>query len=385
MAKNEENNNDLYSVLNNAGIFLLTIFILTILVCIQFSLGGFFLFACKLAQSNILPTDTKCKPYTNNPVEIKQIESNIFAVKPPKSNEILSQKINFPFNDSNSQNSIIDAIRGFKESPDSFFLTNYFFNIFENLLCFNYSVLNLFFSTSNKYLNESLQLILGPLIYPIIFTFLLISNNLYLIYLWFEKMSWFFKKNVNNAYEGRKPEWKNVSLLEPVSYFLAFCFIFLFFLLFFVVFWAAFPILSFFAVFWCSISLIGYKGFIEGKEVNIINIISKVFKYHKVTFMSILTFFIIISAFNSLGGLGGFICLVAVLAVIFGIVPSNLFVPEIPLNLSSLVSNNQANKNCKAITPPIRHSFLYNLFFPQRGGADLVNEIKKIGKKMKSG
>ena len=384
MDKKEDNNN-LNSVLSNAGVFLLTIFILTLIVCIHFSLGGFFLFACKLAQSNILPTDSKCKPYTDNPIDIKPIESNIFSAKPPKSKELLSQKIKFPYNDINTQNTIIDAIRGFKDSPDSFFLTNYFFNIFENLLCFNYYILNLFFSTSNKYLNESLILIFGPLIYPIVFTFLLISNNLYLIYLWFEKMSWFFKKNVNNAYEGRKPEWKNVSLLEPISYFLAFCLIFMFFLLFFIVFWAAFPFVSFFAVFWCSISLISYKGIIDGKETGIMNIISKIFKYHKVTFMGILTLLIVISAFNNLGGLGGLICLIAVLAVIFGIVPSNLFIPEIPLNLSALVSNNQATKTCKATSTRIKHSFLYDLFFPQRGGADLVNEIKKIGKKLKSG
>lgn len=383
MDKKEDNN--LNSILTNAGTFLLTIIILTLIVCIYFSFGGLFLFACKLAQSNILPTDTKCKPYTDNPIDIKPVESNIFTVKPPKSNETLSQKIKFPYTDINTQNSIIDAIRGFKDSPDSFFLTNYFFNIFENLLCFNYYILNLFLSTSNNYLNESLILIFGPLIYPIVFTFLLISNNLYLIYLWFEKMSWFFKKNVNNAYEGRKPEWKNVSLLEPLSYFFAFCLIFMFFLLFFIVFWTAFPFISFFAVFWCSISLISYKGIIDGKETGIMNIISKIFKYHKVTFMSILTLFIIISAFNNLGGLGGFICLLAVLAVIFGIVPSNLFIPEIPLNLSALVSNNQATKTCKATSPRIKHSFLYNLFFPQRGGADLVNEIKKIGKKLKSG
>jgi hypothetical protein len=383
MAKNDDNN--LNSVLSNAGIFLLTIFILTIIVCIYFSFGGFFLFACKLAQSNILPTDTKCKPYTDNPVDIKPIESNIFTAKLPKSNELLSQKIKFPYDDFNSQNIILDAIRGFKDSPDSFFLTNYFFTIFENLLCFNYFILNLFFSTTNKYLNESLLLIFGPFIYSIIFTFLLIANNLYLIYLWFEKMSWFFKKNVNNAYDDRKPDWKNVSLLEPVSYFIAFCLIFIFFFLFFIFFWAVFPFLSFFAVFWCSLCMISYKGLLDGKETNIMNIISKVFKYHKVTFMSILTFLIIISSFNNLGGLGGLICLIAVLSIIFGIIPSNLFIPEIPLHLTTLVSNNQATKICKATNPRIRHNFWYDLFFPQKGGADLVSEIKKIGKKLKSG
>jgi hypothetical protein len=379
----KKDNNNLYSILNNAGYFLIIILILTLLVCLHFSFGGFILFACKVAQSNILPTDTKCKPYTENPVDIKPIESNIFVAKPPKSNEHMSQKIKFPYDEINSKNILIDTIRSYKDSPDSFFLTNYFFTIFENLLCFNYYVLNTFFGGTNQFLSESLILILGPLIFPIIFTLLMISNNLYLIYLWFEKMSWFFKKNINNVYEGRKPEWKNVSMLEPVSYFLAFCLIFMFFLLFFVAVWLAFPMVSFFAVIWCTLSILGYKGIMENKETTVMNIISKVFKYHKVTFMSVLTFLIIVSAFSNLGGLGGFLCLLTALALIFRIVPSNIFIPEIPLNLSTLVSNDQAKKTCKAIrVQRTNHGFLYDLLFPQKGGSDLIHEIKKIGKKL---
>jgi hypothetical protein len=196
-------------------------------------------------------------------------------------------------------------------------------------------------------------------------------------------MSWFFKKNVNNAYEGRRPEWKNVSIFEPVSYFLAFFFIFFFFLLFFVMCWTAFPLLSFFAVLWATLSIFGYKGTMEDKHVSVLQIVMKVFKYHKVTFMSIVTFLIIVSAFTNMGGAGGMICVVVAICIYFGIIPSNIFIPEIPLHLSELVSNEQAKKTCKV--PKFnykKHSFLYNLLFPQQGGAELVQEIKKIGKKM---
>lgn len=385
MSKKEENNkNDIYSILNNTGIFILSILIIIIIICIQFTFGGFALYACKVAQSNILPTDMKCTPYTDNKFDLKPIDSNIFTVKPPNSKEVLSQKISFPYNEVNSKNMIIDAITSWKESPDSMFLTNYFLSIIESLLCFNYYAWNLFFNGINQSLNESLQLIIVPFLIPILFSILLIANNLYLIYLWFEKMSWFFKKNVNNAHDDRKPDWKNISILEPFSYFLAFFLLFIFICLFFAAFCILFPLLSIFGVLWTLLSLFTYRGMMENKEISITNIISKVFKYHKVTFMSIITFFIIISAFTSLGGLGGVICLVAALALIFGIVPSNLFIPEIPLNLSSLVSYNQAKKTCKAVNYQQKHSFLYNLLFPQRGGAEFVHEIKKIGKKLKS-
>ena len=387
MSKKEDNNNNnnIYSTLNNAGIFILSILIIIILVCIHFTYSGFILFACKVAQSNILPTDLKCNPYTDNKFDLKTIESNIFTVKPPKSKEVLSQKISFPYNEFNSKNMIINAISSWKESPDSMALTNYFLSIMESLLCFNYNAWNLFFSGINSSLNETFQLIIGPFIIPILFILLLIANNFYLIYLWFVKMSWFFKKNVNNTREDRKPDWKNISILEPFSYLLSLLFLVIFICLFFVVFWCLFPLFAVFASVWTFLSLFTFKGLMENKEIGITNIISKVFKFHKVTFMSIITFFIILSAFSSLGGLGGIICLVAALALIFGFIPSNLFVPEIPLNLSSLVSNNQAKKTCKAITYQQKHGFFYNLLFPQKGGAELLHEIKKIGKKLKSG
>ena len=378
---NSNNSSDIYSILNNAGIFILSILVITILICIQFSFGGFILYACKVAQSNILPTDIKCVPYTDNKFDLKPVECNIFSVRPPKSKDILSQKISFPY-ESNSKNIILDAITNWKESPGSFVLTNYLLSIIENLLCFNYSAWNLFFSGINQGLNESLQLILAPFLIPFLFILLLIANNFYLIYLWFAKMSWFFKKNVNNVYEDRKPEWKNISILEPFAYFLSICFLITFILLFFIVAWSIFPFLAIFGVIWTLFSMFTCKGKLENKDISVFGIISKVFKYHKVTFMGIVTFFTVINAFSSLGGLGGFICLVAALALIFGWVPSNLFIPEIPLNLSSLVSNNQAKKICKAINYQPKHSFIYNLLFPQKGGAELLHEIKKIGKKL---
>jgi len=100
--------------------------------------------------------------------------------------------------------------------------------------------------------------------------------------------------------------------------------------------------------------------------------------------MGIITFFTVISSFSSLGGIGGLICFIAALALIFGWIPSNLFIPEIPNNLSTLVSNNQAKKICKAINYQPKHGFFQDLFFPQKGGADFLYEIKKIGKKIKS-
>ena len=299
----KNDSNSISSLLNNAGIFLLTILILTLVVMTHFSIGGFILFACKVAQSNILPTEQKCKPYSDNPIDIKPVTCNIFAAKPPKAHEYLSQKIKFPYDEVNSQNMLIDTLRTFKESNDSFFLTNYFITIIEHLMCFNYYIMNIFFGSLNSFIGESFLLVLGPLLLPLLFAFLIICNNLYLIFLWFAKMDWFFKRNRNSAYEGRKPEWTSITILDPIAYFIGVCLVIFFFFLFFIVCFMAFPLLSFFTVCWCLLTILGYKGVMEDKDVGFFNIITKVFKYHKVTFMSVLTLLILLSAFSNLGGL----------------------------------------------------------------------------------
>jgi hypothetical protein len=386
--KSNNNDNSIGNIVNNAGSFFLSILVLTIIVCFHFSFGSFLLFVCKVAQSNILPTKIDCKPYSDNPINIQTSASNIFITKPPKSDEKMSLKIKFPNNETNSKNILIDIFRGFKESPESFFLINYFIGIFEYLLCFNYYVFNFLFNSINGFFNESLIIVLSPLIMPIIFTVVLLINQIYLMFLWFEKMSWFFKTNVNNAYEGRKPQWENVTIFEPFSYFFALFLVFVFFLLFFIVGLLVFPFIAVFVMMWAFFSMAGYTGVMENKDVGILDIIVKVFKYHKVTFMVLLCFLIIASGFSTLGSVGGLLCLVSVLLMYFGIVPSNIFTPEIPIGLSTLAPSTQAKKTCSV--PRVRNNrgFFYNLFtslfFPQKGGSDLIQQIKQIGGKLKS-
>jgi len=380
MSKKDAKNNSMDSIINNTGGFLKLVLFLVILVCLLFFSGGYILFACKLAQSNILPTNIHCKPYSDQDANIAHINSNIFIAKPPKSNEQMSQKIKFPY-EKNNKNMLIDLFRGLKESPDSFFLINYFISIFESLLCFNYSTMNILFAFINNFLSESLILIFGPLFLPIVFSIMLIINHIYLMFLWFEKMSWFFKTNVNNTDEGKKPKWENINILNPFGYFIGIVLVFIFFILFFIVGIAVFPLIAIFSIMWVLFSIGNFTGVMEEKEVGVWGIIKKVFKYHKVTFMTILSFLIIISAFSQLGSVGGLICLLATLCMYFRIIPSNIFVPEIPLNLSVLVSNKQAQKTC-TIQKTRKQSFLGSLFFPQQDGGELLKQIKQIGGKL---
>jgi hypothetical protein len=61
----------------NYGKFLSSLLII-VFVLIYFSFSSFILYACKIAQSNVLPTDINCYPYTDNKPEITSVETNIF-------------------------------------------------------------------------------------------------------------------------------------------------------------------------------------------------------------------------------------------------------------------------------------------------------------------
>ena len=77
------------------GKFLVSLLIIVVGLLIYFSLGSSVLYACKIAQSNILPTDEKCMPYESREPNIQPIQINIFETmfKDPA----LSQKISFSY------------------------------------------------------------------------------------------------------------------------------------------------------------------------------------------------------------------------------------------------------------------------------------------------
>ena len=99
------------------GKFLSSLLII-VFVIFYFFISSYVLYACKIAQSNILPTDTNCFPYTDNKPEITSIDTNIF--KTLFSDPALSAKLNIPYDNYNSKISILDTLRKYKDSPSSF-------------------------------------------------------------------------------------------------------------------------------------------------------------------------------------------------------------------------------------------------------------------------
>lgn len=367
---------------SNVKSFLIYIVIFIIVMTLCIFNGGLMLYACKVAQSNILPTDINSTPYTEIKPNIQPIETNIF---PTDTNPPLSMKLSFPYNDYNASNTILDMIREYKNNPDSNFLLNYFFSIVESSINMNYKVLNTILNMFNENFSESVIIMLLPFLSGIIISILFLYNEVYVIYLWFANMSWFFKTNKNDTGSG-KPEWNGISITSPIKFGIAVCLVITFsWILFFM--WI--PILLCTAsatLLWCIFSPIMYEGKMNNKTVNAMSIIQGIFVNYKIPIMIIFSFAVIILAFLNLGTTSGIFSIVTLLLIYFGFMPINMFNPIINENLSPLVSDKQAKKPSNNSSK--NSSSFFSGWFPpffggSQSGGNITKELKKISEKLK--
>jgi hypothetical protein len=288
-------------------------------------------------------------------------------------------KLNFPYDDYNSKNYILDMFREYKKDPRSNFLANYLISIIETIIHFNYSAINKILDMLNG-LPEIILVIFGPIIVSFISALIFIVDHFYLIYLWFAQMGWFFKTNTNDSGTGN-PKWEEVTFVSPFNYWCAVWLVILFCILFFF----SLPFISILAslsMLWCIFSCITYKAEMGGKMISGLQIIRDVFKYYKSMIMGIFSFYVIVSAFSKLGTIPGLFSILVLGLIYFGIISIDLFNQINKNNLSPSVSDNQAKKTCSFKEPTKeKHGLLYGLVFGQQGGS-ITKEIKEIGKKL---
>ena len=360
--------------ISNVVTFVLKVIILFIMIVVYFGIGGAgLLYISKLAQSNILPTDSKCFPYTDtNPPDIQQIKSNIFTTF---TDPALSMKIQFPHNKYNLSNKFLDMFLDYKNSPSSHFLANYFINIFEALIEFNYTSINVVGNMLND-IPEVLTIIFGPAILGIVLLIVSILNNFYFIYLWFANMGWFFKQNTNDTGEGR-PKWEPVNLISFFDYFLSWGLVFLFIILFFV-FVGFFPIVASIFLIYCVFSCLAYNSEINGKKSSLLTVSQDILKYYKVTIMSIFSFIVVINAFINLGPIPGVFSLLTLGLILGGIISIDIFKPINPENLTPVVEVEQATKKCVYKQAIKKTGGLLDLFLG--GGKKLTKQLKSLHK-----
>jgi len=367
--------------IKNIGSFLLSILMTILLIIGYFVFGSIVLYECKLAQSNILPTNLECYPYTDTNPEIQQIFTNIFITNTQPQESV---KLSFPYEKNNSRNIVLDIFRKYKEQSNPNFLIIYIISILEGLINYSNNALTSFFNILNG-LPEILIILLGPIVSTIYFGMVPIIGIFVFIYHYFSQMSWFFKENTNS--KTNKPNWTNINLFEPASYGSALFLVFVFFILFWILLFTITPILSIIIFYICLFMTLAYTGQIDGKKVSIFTIIQEMFKHYKVTMTIIFSVIIVLSAFSHLGVLPGVFSILTVLLIYFNFIPINVFEPIKATNLSPLSSFEQASKNCNANTlhgyRPKTFSELFGNFLDinQKGG-EIGRYLKRLNKKI---
>jgi hypothetical protein len=379
---NKDKKTSLYNKSISFFKYILSVFILLLLV---FFAGTTLLYNSKIAQSNILPNDIDCAPYTHTEPKIKEIPININTFFDKTKNEFLSQKITFNYTNA-IDDYLLEQLKKINESPTQSSFILFFTSIFQELVAANYNINQTIFNTLNGGLPEWVILFLMPLLFPFLETCILLINWFIFSYQWFAKLSWLFKKNANTD-KTKLPKWEDVSMLEPVNYglsiFLAFCFI----MLYFVVLFVPIPIvsgLSIFVMTWVFFKPLFIKGIVEGKKYGFQNLFSDTLLYKNNILMHVFTILFVIGAFSSFGNIVGFVSILIYLLFYFKWIPIPIFNKNLPNSdsLNILSSYKMATKTC-IVEPTHSASFASSIFKNlgiMNGGGSGVNNIKKYTK-----
>jgi hypothetical protein len=253
-----------------------------------FSISMIVVFAGKLAQSNILPTDSSKSPYTKIPTaEPPQIPINIFV------NGSMSNKITFSLE--GLKYKLIELTGKLKNVGSSSVL--YFIGtVLEDFISFNYSSLNVGYNTINELLPETAVFVFGPIINTIFLGILFSVDFVYIWLKWVMSLGELFKENINTSERGH-PNW------QPKSFGLGFLMSICLAVFFFFSSWVSllipfilFPIIM--------VSLIGYTGIIDGEKVAIGDILKRGLAHYKSIIGTVFSVFVLSAAFSAFGGVG---------------------------------------------------------------------------------
>lgn len=333
--------------------FFISLIIVILLVLCYFSYSALILFVCKLAQSNILPTEINCEPYTDSKSIIEEKIINVF--------EQNGKSMKLKFSQDDNEDFIIKSLKNYKNSPSSNFFMNYIVAIFEQLLCFNYSGLNMTMNALNV-LPEFINVLFGPFIFSFIQGIIGIASAFYFLIIFFTNMIWFFRTNTTPK-DAKKSEWEQVAWYNPFSYFIAIVLI------------TGVIVAGFFGykylallpaiiLLYCVLSCFFYRVKINGNDGSAFKIILHTLNYYKPTIASITSIFMVILAFLILGYTAGIFSIITLILVFFGLIPVDIFSSSSLNGLSVITdaSNALAKKTCDGKPPKVEKQSIFAMF-----------------------
>jgi len=290
-----------------SGISILVWCILSVLV----------VYGCKIAQANVLPSDTECYPYTEKISNIEIIDTFIFS-NPFFSSPRVAMKLQFPDPHNSYLDPLITGIRNYKNDGSTSYIGQFFNSILETMIAKNFGFYNMFFSFLNS-LPEFVLILLAPIIAFIVFMGGMYRNLLYFTLAWFSNLSWLFKRNANveKCEDGEitylsPPKWVDVKWSQKQTdiphtngwlQYTGRCILcFVFVMIFLTLFIAQGGLLLAMGInVFCGIFLLTYNIKLNGKDSSITSLFPYFFKYNKLLIMGLFSLFAVTNAYTFLG------------------------------------------------------------------------------------
>jgi len=321
-------------------------------IVVYFVLGGLILYVCKLNKLVVIPTDIDKQPFTIPLVggggfmdKIKNMASSTFAktgatektntnsekgfMPEQKTSEVFSTIFDkfqtIRFNVEQKPYTLLKFFAEYKNSPKSNFFANFIIAQLESLLSTNYSMFSGLFTFMDETFNDTMIVLLGPVITILCSMLIVLFDYFYIIYGWFSNLHWLFKRNKTNNTKSGGPNWVTpiFSIDLFVSWNLAMVLNILFLFSLPVMF--TIPVLQMTIVALTLISLISFKGMVNEEPVNAVEFLYKHFiKNYKRLISVVLTLSVLINSFNILGPSHGVFGLIFVFLIYF---TTNLYKP----------------------------------------------------------
>jgi hypothetical protein len=306
--------------------------------------GGAMLWSARVSQTNLMPTDLNCDPFTYSNTEINKgqpVTVNIDVVKMKNDQGkpgIKSTKLEFDI----KQNMDIikfgilglDSIREWTDGPDSSPFTLYLGTIWQKMAA-NYSnMMNTFYNILNQNCSESVIIFIMPYIILFVLMGVGIINGFYGYFLWFMNLYLLFSiqkdcfqeamfdsdgspilKDDGTPLTKTRKIWEYTKGEMGRQWYWAILYILIAFFSFS---WAGSLILFYFLVrsaisclFLPLLMVAKVKDSSEQKEYTFSTLLTNIFKYKMSLIMYIVSFFIVSDAYSALGALGAFIAIIA--------------------------------------------------------------------------
>lgn len=323
--------------------YVIYIFIIFVLI------GSIGLFTCKIAGAKVLPDNVDYVPFGNKMKDINDIPININIIKVygfmglgmllgQKPEKVESTKIVFDGKEilSGYKSGIFGFLNSLKTDPEkASYFGLYINNLISPIIATNNWIINSFFGMMNKYLPESIIILLYPFIIFFVILFMMFINVCLTFFYQIKNWSDFFmNKNIKN---------NTVSWDNPFTYFRPIR-AFLFFLYCLFLFVPVISCLPFFTTFYSLLAPLGLKAYIYNTD-NIINFSSfmkDVILYKSQLYLILFTYGLLTKSYSYLGSNGFIGCLVGVFIVFFLLHLYNPFIPtNNPNETPGLVSENK--------------------------------------------